>query len=164
MAHRSNPRDQMCLISWICLDLQVRQLLLLRRRCRLYKRVEWQISTVSSVERHNLLNLLLNPIVFSRLYFANVASVVAYSKNDLTVSFQPTRTGPGRVSIQATFRNDSISSSFENVNMQAAVPRSQKLRLEPISSPTIAVGEESTQNLRITATQGVCFLDLTMLM
>ena len=80
---------------------------------------------------------------------------MAYTKNDLTVSFQPTRTGPGRVSIQATFRNDSIGSSFEKVNMQVAVPKSQKLRLEPISSPTVAVGEESTQNLRITAAQGV---------
>ena len=81
--------------------------------------------------------------------------MVAYSKNDLTVSFQPSRTGPGKVSIQATFRNDSIGSSFERVNMQVAVPKSQRLRLEPISSPTIAVGQESTQNLRITATQGV---------
>lgn len=82
---------------------------------------------------------------------------MAYSKNDLTVSLQPTRTGPGKVSIQATFRNDSIGSTFEKVNMQAAVPKSQKLRLEPISSPTIPVGEESVQSLRVTASQGVCF-------
>jgi hypothetical protein len=39
--------------------------------------------------------------------------------------------------------------------MLAAVAKSQKLRLEPISSPTISVGEESTQSLRITATKGV---------
>jgi AP-1 complex subunit gamma-1 len=81
--------------------------------------------------------------------------VVAYSKNDLTVSLQPTRTGPGKVSIQATFRNDSIASTFERVNMLVAVAKSQKLKLEPISSPTIPVGKESVQILRITATQGV---------
>lgn len=39
--------------------------------------------------------------------------------------------------------------------MQVAVWKGQKLRMEPISSPTITVGEESTQNLRITATKGV---------
>jgi AP-1 complex subunit gamma-1 len=39
--------------------------------------------------------------------------------------------------------------------MQAAVPKSQKIKLEPISSSTIPVGEESTQSLRITATEGV---------
>ena len=83
------------------------------------------------------------------------APIVAYSKNDLTVSLQPTRTGPGRVSIQAIFRNDSIGSQFEKVNMQAAVPKSQKLKLEPISSASIAVGDESTQSLRITAAVGV---------
>ena len=81
-----------------------------------------------------------------------VASVVAYSKNDLTISFQPTRTGSGKVSIQAIFRNDSIGSTFEKVNMQVAVPKTQRLRLEPISSTNIPVGEESSQNLRITTT------------
>ena len=81
--------------------------------------------------------------------------MVAYSKNDLTVSLQPSRTGPGKVSIQATFRNDSIAATFQNVNMQVAVPKSQKLRLEPINNATISVGEESIQTLRITATKGV---------
>lgn len=81
--------------------------------------------------------------------------MVAYSKNDLTVSLQPTRTGPGKVTVQATFRNDSINAKFENVNMLVAVPRSQKLKLEPISSPTISVGEESVQTFQVTATQGV---------
>jgi len=38
--------------------------------------------------------------------------------------------------------------------MQAAVPKSQKLKLEPISSASIAVGDESTQSLRITAARG----------
>jgi AP-1 complex subunit gamma-1 len=85
-----------------------------------------------------------------------LASVVAYAKNDLTISFQPTNSGAGKLSIQAVFRNDSIASTFSKVNMQVAVPKSQKLRLEPISSSTIPVGGESTQNLRITATQGVC--------
>jgi AP-1 complex subunit gamma-1 len=81
--------------------------------------------------------------------------VVAYSKNDLTVSLEPTRTGPGKVSIQARFRNDSVASTFNKVSMQAAVPKSQKLRLEPISSPSIEVGEESMQSLRVTASKGV---------
>ena len=89
------------------------------------------------------------------LFKFTLAPVVAYSKNDLTVSLQPTRTGPGRVSIQAVFRNDSIASKFEKVNMLVAVPKSQKLKLEPISSPIISVGEESTQSLRINAAQGV---------
>jgi len=84
------------------------------------------------------------------------APVVAYSKNDLTVSLLPTRTGPATVSIIATLRNDSIASTFDKVNMQVAVPKSQKLTLLPISSPTIPTGHESTQNLRVAATKGVC--------
>lgn len=99
--------------------------------------------------RKNLVNQSEQP-------YLTIGPIVAYSKNDLTVSLQPTRIGPGKVSIEATFRNDSIGSTFEKVNMQAAVPKSQKLRLEPISNPTIAVGEESIQSLRITATKGVC--------
>ena len=90
------------------------------------------------------------------MFLLIAAPVVAYSKNDLTVSLQPTRTGPVTVSIVATFRNDSIASTFEKVNMQVAVPKSQKLTLLPISSPTIPTGEESTQNLRVAATKGVC--------
>ena len=39
--------------------------------------------------------------------------------------------------------------------MQVAVPKSQKLKLDPLSSSNISVGEEATQILRITATQGV---------
>jgi Adaptin C-terminal domain len=101
-------------------------------------------------------NHIVSPLLVMGL---TVAPVVAYSKNDLTVSLQPTRTGPGKVSIQAIFRNDSIGSTFEKVNMQAAVPKSQKLRLEPINSPTIQVGEEGVQNLRITASQGVSVIN-----
>lgn len=80
---------------------------------------------------------------------------MAYSKNDLSVSLQPSRAGPGRVSIQAIFRNDSIGSNFEKVSMLVAVPKSQKLKLEPISSTTIRTGEESTQSMRVTAAKGV---------
>ena len=90
---------------------------------------------------------------------------MAYSKNDLSVSLQPTRAGPGRVSIHAIFRNDSIGYNFEKVNMLVAVPKNQKLRLEPISSPNIAVGGESTQGMRITAAAGVfytAFMELTL--
>jgi AP-1 complex subunit gamma-1 len=89
---------------------------------------------------------------------------VAYSKNDLTVSLQPARTGPTTVSIVATFRNDSIGTTFEKVNMQVAVPKSQKLTLLPISSPTIPVGEESSQNLRISTTAAVHRLYLHILL
>jgi AP-1 complex subunit gamma-1 len=39
--------------------------------------------------------------------------------------------------------------------MLVAVPKSQKLKLEPISSANIGTGEESTQNMRITAAKGV---------
>jgi AP-1 complex subunit gamma-1 len=107
-------------------------------------------ATATSPPQKNQLRKFLNARVALM-----VASVVAYSKNDLTVSLQPTRTGPATVSIVAIFRNDSIATTFNKVNMQVAVPKSQKLTLLPISSPTIAVGGESTQSLRVQATKGV---------
>ncbi|KAF2153993.1 Adaptor protein complex AP-1 gamma subunit [Myriangium duriaei CBS 260.36] len=77
----------------------------------------------------------------------------AYNKNDLVITFQVNRSAQA-IQILAKFRNDSMFESFKEVNLQAAVPKSQKLQLQAISSSELAEGAEATQQMRIVSTQG----------
>ena len=79
---------------------------------------------------------------------------VAYSKNDLHLTFAISRT-PQAVSVQAHFRNASSFEKLDSVNLQAAVPKSQKLSLQAISNAEIEAGGEASQSLRVVGVSGV---------
>ncbi|KAG8628527.1 hypothetical protein KVT40_004400 [Elsinoe batatas] len=81
------------------------------------------------------------------------AGHLAYNKNDLNITFNVNRSAAA-VQILARFRNESMFESFSDVNLQAAVPKSQKLQLQAISSSDIAEGAEATQQMRVTAATG----------
>lgn len=78
----------------------------------------------------------------------------AYSKNGLQIGFQLQRSNAG-IQALARFRNTG-SSSLSNVSLQAAVPKTQKLQLQPISTTDLQPAGEATQQLRIVSVQGVC--------
>jgi AP-1 complex subunit gamma-1 len=81
-----------------------------------------------------------------------------YSKNGLTIAFSVIRTAQA-VQVTARFRNVDNTSSISAVNLQAAVPKTQKLQLQPISSSDLAANQEAVMPLRVTAAQaGVSFL------
>ncbi|KAF2139572.1 uncharacterized protein K452DRAFT_254047 [Aplosporella prunicola CBS 121167] len=78
---------------------------------------------------------------------------MAYGKNDLQITFQIQRSG-NTAQILARFRNNSNVEHMSNVNLQAAVPKSQKLQLQAISNGELDGGQEATQQMRIAAVTG----------
>lgn len=79
----------------------------------------------------------------------------AYNKNDLQVTFQLQRNA-NAVQVLARFRNTGAFNQLSAVSLQAAVPKSQKLQLQPISQTELGGGQEATQQMRVTAVNGVC--------
>lgn len=78
----------------------------------------------------------------------------AYNKNDLLLTFTVTRT-PQTVQVLARFENTSAFERIEQLNLQAAVPKTQKLQLQAISSPEMEPGGEATQGMKIGSVSGV---------
>lgn len=85
---------------------------------------------------------------------SNIPIHQAYNKNNLVVSFQVQRNA-NAIQVQARFRNASNFERLSGVALQAAVPRSQKLQLQPMGNSELDSGQESTQQMRITAVTGV---------
>ncbi|PVH99762.1 AP-1 complex subunit gamma-1 [Periconia macrospinosa] len=76
-----------------------------------------------------------------------------YNKNDLQITFQLKRDA-NAVQLLARFRNTNDFSQLSGVNLQAAVPKSQKLQLQPISSSELDGGQDATQQMRVTSVNG----------
>jgi AP-1 complex subunit gamma-1 len=77
----------------------------------------------------------------------------AYNKNDLQIIFQLKRDA-NAVQLLARFRNTSDFGQLSGVNLQAAVPKSQKLQLQPISTSELEGGQDATQQMRVTSVNG----------
>jgi AP-1 complex subunit gamma-1 len=77
-----------------------------------------------------------------------------YNKNDLQIAFQMKRDA-NAIQLLARFRNTGSLSQLSAVNLQAAVPKSQKLQLQPISTTELEGGQEATQQMRVTSVNGV---------
>jgi AP-1 complex subunit gamma-1 len=78
----------------------------------------------------------------------------AYDKNDLSVTFTVQRSSQA-VQLLARFKNQSAFENFGALNLQAAVPKSQKLQLQAISNAELGGGQEAQQQMRVTSVQGV---------
>lgn len=78
----------------------------------------------------------------------------AYNKNDLQITFQLKR-DTNAVQLLARFRNIGSFGQLSGVNLQAAVPKSQKLQLQPISTGELDGGQDATQQMRVTSVNGV---------
>ncbi|CAE7013260.1 hypothetical protein CFE70_002345 [Pyrenophora teres f. teres 0-1] len=76
-----------------------------------------------------------------------------YNKNDLQIAFQLKRDA-NAVQLLARFRNTGSFGQLSGVNLQAAVPKSQKLQLQPISTSELEGGQDATQQMRVTAVNG----------
>jgi len=77
----------------------------------------------------------------------------AYNKNGLHISFQ-TRRDASAVQILARFRNTGSLAQLSGVSLQAAVPKSQRLQLQAISSSELAPGGTATQQMRVQSVNG----------
>ncbi|KAI5310724.1 clathrin associated protein complex large subunit [Ascosphaera atra] len=79
----------------------------------------------------------------------------AFSKGGLQLTFQIKRPAPQGAQILAKFRNvGSAGEKFTGVGLQVAVPKSQKLNLNPINKSELAAGEEGTQGMRVQGVSG----------
>lgn len=85
----------------------------------------------------------------------------AYNMNDLFLTFTVQRT-PQAVQVMARFRNTSNFEQLGGVNLQAAVPKTQRLQLQAISSSDLDAGQEATQQMRVTSVQGVSLHPVTL--
>jgi AP-1 complex subunit gamma-1 len=84
------------------------------------------------------------------------AGVPCYNANGLNVTFQLQRNAEGTIQATARFQNLS-SDTLTNVGLQAAVPKSQKLQLQSISSSELAPASEASQVMRVSGCKGVSF-------
>lgn len=82
------------------------------------------------------------------------AGFPCYNNNGLVVTIATNRNADGIVQALARFRNVS-GGPLSNVGLQAAVPKSQKLQLNSISSADVAPGTEATQAMRVQGAKGV---------
>lgn len=78
----------------------------------------------------------------------------AYSKNGLQISLQ-TRRDANSVQILARFKNSSSMSNLSGVVLQAAVPKTQKLQLQAISSSDLGPSATATQQMKVSSVSGV---------
>lgn len=83
------------------------------------------------------------------------AGYVAYDKNSLKISLNPQVSAqrPGVVLITARFEVTG-SDAAQGVNFQAAVPKTQQLQMQPMSSADVQPGKAETQMMRIVAPPG----------
>ncbi|WVR07142.1 hypothetical protein IAU60_004183 [Kwoniella sp. DSM 27419] len=81
-------------------------------------------------------------------------SYPAYDKNGLKISLTPkvSPTQPGVIQILARFAAG--AEKIEGVNFQVAVPKTQQLQMQAMSSADIAPGSVETQQMRIQAPAG----------
>ena len=79
----------------------------------------------------------------------------AYSKNSLDLSLQVSRNAEGVAQVIARFRNTDAFTRISSLNLQAAVPKTQKLQLNAISSSELESGGEATQVMRISGAKAV---------
>lgn len=83
--------------------------------------------------------------------------IEAYNNNGLKVTFTPQAKtpSPGTTTITTNFYSTGSGSTLSNLNLQVAVPRSQKLQLQAISKTTIADSTDiATQVMRINGDSG----------
>ncbi|KAF3937063.1 hypothetical protein ABW19_dt0202128 [Dactylella cylindrospora] len=79
--------------------------------------------------------------------------VVAYNKGDLLITLALQRNADGIVAVLARFKNMGLTATVSGISLQAAVPKSQKLQLMPISSTELQPQEEATQQMRVQGSQ-----------
>ena len=84
---------------------------------------------------------------------APVAAQV-YNKNDLQITLQLARTADSTINIIARFKNQSFTDRITSVSLQAAVPKSMKLQLQPINGSDLDPDAEATQMMRVAGNKG----------
>lgn len=81
----------------------------------------------------------------------------AYSKNNLLITIQTNRSNPSIIQALARFNNNG-DQTLTNLNLQVAVPKSQRLQLQALQSDVLDGGAEAVQRMTITGVNGVSII------
>ncbi|KAF8244795.1 Adaptor protein complex AP-1 gamma subunit [Wilcoxina mikolae CBS 423.85] len=81
-------------------------------------------------------------------------SFTVYSKNNLEIGLQLQRMPDGAVYIKARLANSSFTETLDEIQLQAAAPRGQKLELKEISSTTIPPAGDAQLQMRLLESKG----------
>lgn len=100
----------------------------------------------------DLLGVGTTPVAPAQLAAAP-AGHPCYNANGLVITMQVQRNAEGMIQVTSRFRNTS-EGPLSNVGLQAAVPKSQKLQLQAISSADLGPGADATQLMRIVGCKG----------
>ncbi|WWC89432.1 uncharacterized protein L201_004356 [Kwoniella dendrophila CBS 6074] len=86
---------------------------------------------------------------------SQLQSYTAYEKNGLKITLTPkvSPNQPGLIQILARFQN-STNDIISNVNFQVAVPKTQQLQMQAMSSSEVSGNSTETQQMRINAPAG----------
>ncbi|CAJ0756644.1 16181_t:CDS:10 [Entrophospora sp. SA101] len=110
-------------------------------------------NTADEVIRQILLRNLLNQRyhAFITTELGGPDPYVAYNKNGFKITLKPSKNidNPNLLDILVTFLNVGVGSSVQNLLFQAAVPKTQKLQMQPPSATTIIPGSSATQLIRV---------------
>ncbi|CAG8582449.1 15939_t:CDS:10, partial [Dentiscutata erythropus] len=76
---------------------------------------------------------------------------VAYNKNGFKITLNPSKdpTNSNILNIEVTFHNIGVGVTIQNLLFQAAVPKTQKLQMQPPSSTSILPGATTQQIIRV---------------
>ncbi|CAG8553257.1 5789_t:CDS:10 [Funneliformis caledonium] len=109
-----------------------------------------QIAPAQDIQSENPLNNIATSPASSSIG-TNASEFIAYNKNGLKINLSPFKdqSNPNILNINVTFHNDGVGSTVQNLLFQAAVPKTQRLQMQPPSSTTIAPGAVVTQTIRV---------------
>jgi len=85
----------------------------------------------------------------------NNLQIPAYHANDVNITLSPTDINPsaGTLNVQTIIQNQSLT-NVSDLQIHAAVGKSQKLQLQSLSTSLLTPGSTATQNMKITASKG----------
>lgn len=83
-------------------------------------------------------------------------STTVYTKNNMEIALQVQRQADGAVYIRAKLANSSFTETLEDIQLQAAAPRGQKLELKEISSAVLPPAGDAHLQMRLSESKGVC--------
>ena len=81
--------------------------------------------------------------------------ITVYSRNNLEIALQLQRNADGAVYIRARLANTSFTETLDEIQLQAAAPRGQRLELKEISSTTISPAGDAQLQMRLSESRGV---------
>ncbi|BFZ55824.1 clathrin associated protein complex large subunit [Savitreella phatthalungensis] len=78
--------------------------------------------------------------------------IEAFDKHDVKLTFEAIREGSGSARLVARFVNR--GETLADLNLQAAVPKSMKLQMQPLSTTNLTTSASATQVMKVTCSPG----------